>query len=100
MPGVGEARRRVLQVADKRRLQRLGVHARRREAGEAVDLRAAERLPVADRGGDRGAELLDPAGQAADPALAARKVPTGRLNSAWTRPFAASASATASGACS
>ena len=72
--GVGEARRRVLQVRDQRRLQRGGVHARRRDAGEAVDLRAAERLPVADRGRDRGAELVDPVGQAADAALAARPV--------------------------
>ena len=86
------------QVLDEDVLQHGAVHALRRDAGEAVDLAAAERLGIGDRRVDAAAELVDAVGQDGDAALARAQSPAGRLNSTWVRPFFFSRAATTSGA--
>ena len=59
------------QILDEHVLQDCPLDALRRDAGEAIDLAAAQRLGVGDRGVDAAAELVDAVGQDGDAALAA-----------------------------
>lgn len=63
-PGGGEA-----QVGDQGRVHLVGLHAGRRDAGEAVELLAAERGGVFDRASDAVLELADTVRMAGDAAL-------------------------------
>ena len=60
------------QVLDEDVLQHGAIDALRRDAGQAIDLAAAERLGVGDRRVDAAAEFVDAVGQDGDAALAAR----------------------------
>jgi hypothetical protein len=62
------------QVLDEGVVQGLGVRALGRDAGQAVDPRAAEGGGVVDRPADPVLELADPIGVAGDAALAGRPI--------------------------
>ena len=69
--GLLQALRGKRQILDEDVLQHGPVDALRRDAGQAVDLAAAERLGVGDRRVDAAAEFVDAVGQDRDAALAA-----------------------------
>src|SRR5579859_3384076 len=69
-PGRPEARGGEAQILDQRLANRLRMRAARRNAGEAVQLLAAERARVLDRAPDAVLELADALGVASDAALA------------------------------
>ena len=60
----------VFQVLDEDILQRAAIDIRRRDAGQAIDLRTIERLRVSDCCIDAFPEFLDAVGQHGDAALA------------------------------
>ena len=70
MPASFELAGGVGQVFDEHLFQLGAIDALRRDAGEAVDLAAAERPGIGDRGVDAAAELVDAVGQHRDAALA------------------------------
>ena len=87
------------QVVDEDVLQHGAIDALRRDAGQAIDLLAAERLRIGDRLVDAVAEFVDAVRQYGDAALAAcAQSPSGRLNSTCVSPFFFSLAATTSGA--
>ena len=94
--GLAQARRRVAQVADERRVQEAPVGPLRRSAGEAVHLPAAEGGRVPDGAVDALAELLLAARQARDAALALRPVAGRKVVEHLLEPEAAEADTSAS----
>ena len=78
-PLPGERVRGEAQIADQHLVQLDPIGAVRRDADQAVELTAIERLGVVDGARDAVAKLLDPVGQDGDAALAGRPVAGGKI---------------------
>ena len=78
-PLPGERIRGEAQIADQHLVEIDRVRAVRRDADEAVELTAIERLGVVDGARDAVAKLLDPVGQDGDAALARRPIAGGQI---------------------